>query len=106
MKQLMWERIVDELIAACDELAEACSNDVMRITANYYETHKDRMRYAHFRQQGYQIGSVRIESDARQIWMMRMKVLGAIWNAAKARKVAKARAAYISDQWRSLPLAV
>lgn len=106
MKQLMWEGRIDELIAACDELADVCSNDVIRTTANYYEIHKERMRYAHFRQQGYQIGSGTIESAAKQIGMMRMKVPGAIWNEANARKVAKARAAYLSDRWESLPLAV
>jgi hypothetical protein len=38
------------------------------------------MRYAYFRQQGYQIGSGTIESSAKQIGMTRMKVPGAIWN--------------------------
>ena len=42
---------------------------------------------------------------------MRMKVAGATWNEDSARQVAKARAAYLSNQWdaladfRSLPLA-
>jgi hypothetical protein len=106
MKQLMWGGHIDELIAACDALMASCSSDVIRTTANYFETHKKRMRYAHFRKQGYQIGSGTIESAAKQIGMMRMKVPGAIWNEANACKVAKARAAYLSDQWRSLPLAV
>lgn len=106
MKQLMWNGEIEELIAACDELLTTCSNDVIRTTANYFENHKERMRYAHFRQQGYQIGSGTIESAAKQIGMMRMKVPGAIWNEDNARMVAKARAAYLSDQWQSLPLAV
>jgi hypothetical protein len=83
-----------------------CTSDVIRITANYFETHKERMRYAHFRKQGYQIGSGTIESAAKQIGMMRMKVPGAIWSEDNARMVAKARAAYLSDQWQSLLLAV
>jgi Zn finger protein HypA/HybF involved in hydrogenase expression len=106
MKQLMWEGHIEELVAACDALSDTCSSDVIRTTANYFETHKERMRYAHFRKQGYQIGSGTIESAAKQIGMMRMKVPGAIWNEANARKVAKARAAYLSDEWQSLPLAV
>lgn len=106
MKQLMWEGRIEELIAACDALMDIHAHDVIRTTANYFETHKERMRYAHFRQQGYQIGSGTIESAAKQIGMMRMKVPGAIWNEANARKVAKARAAYLSDEWQSLPLAV
>lgn len=106
MKQLMWEGHIEELIAACDTLYATCSHDVIRITANYFETHKERMQYAHFRKQGYHIGSGTIESAAKQIGMMRMKVPGAIWNEENARLVAKARAAYLSDQWQSLPLAV
>ena len=64
------------------------------------------MQYAHFRKQGYQIGSGTIESAAKQIGLMRMKVPGAIWNEANACKVAKARASYLSDHWHSLPLAI
>ena len=106
MKQLMWNGQIEELIAACDELALSCTSDVIRITANYFESHKERMRYAYFRQQGYQIGSGTIESAAKQIGMMRMKVPGAIWNEINACKVAKARGAYLSDRWHSLPLAI
>lgn len=105
MKQLMWNGQIEELIAACDKLIETCSSEVIRKAANYFDSHKKRMRYAYFRQQGYQIGSGTIESAAKQIGLMRMKVPGAIWNEANARKVAKARASYLSDQWQSLPLA-
>lgn len=106
MKDLMWQGRIEELISACDALAEHCSHDVIRTTANYFETHQKRMRYDYFRRQGYQIGSGTIESAAKQIGMMRLKVPGAIWNEDSARKVAKARAAYLSDQWRSLPLVI
>jgi hypothetical protein len=106
MKDLMWQGRVTELIAACDALAEQCAHDVIRTTANYFEAHQKRMRYDYFRRQGYQIGSGTIESAAKQIGMMRLKVPGAIWNETGARKVAKARAAFLSDQWRSLPLAI
>jgi hypothetical protein len=47
-------------------------------------------------QQGYHIGSGTIESAAKQIGMQRMKVPGARWNEQSARRVAKARAAYLS----------
>lgn len=106
MKQLMWDGEIEEIVEACVTLMDTCSCDVIRTTANYFETHKERMRYANFRKQGYQIGSGTIESAAKQIGMMRMKVPGAIWNEGNACKVAKARAAYLSDQWQSLPLAV
>lgn len=106
MKHLMWKGKVDQLIDACNELMIHCSADIIRITANYFDQHKERMRYDYFRKQGFQIGSGTIESAAKQIGLMRMKVPGAIWNVDSARKVAKARAAYLSDRWQSLPLAL
>ncbi|MCK5922221.1 MAG: ISKra4 family transposase [Methylococcales bacterium] len=106
MKQLMWEGRIEELVTTCNSLTTTCSNDDIRKAANYFDNHKERMRYAYFRKQGYQIGSGTIESAAKQIGLMRMKVPGAIWNEANARKVAKARASYLSDHWHSLPLAV
>lgn len=105
-KQLMWEGQIDDLITACQALTTVSSADEIRTTVNYFADHKERMRYAYFRQQGYQIGSGTIESAAKQIGLMRMKVPGASWNTEMAIKVAKARAAYLSDQWHSLPLAV
>ena len=70
------------------------------------------MDYPTYRRQGYQIGSGTIESAAKQIGLLRMKVAGAIWNENSARLVAKARAAFLSNDWdalaayRNLPLAV
>lgn len=106
MKQLMWDGQIEELITACEKLLTTCANDVIHTTIHYFANHKERMRYAYFRKQGYQIGSGTIESAAKQIGLMRMKVPGATWNEGNARLVAKARAAYLSDQWQSLPLAV
>jgi hypothetical protein len=105
-KQLMWNGKIDELLAACRQLQEHCQADVIRTTINYFHQHRHRLRYAYFRKQGYQIGSGTIESAAKQIGLLRMKVAGATWNTQTARKVAKARAAYLSDCWANLSLAV
>jgi hypothetical protein len=105
-KKVMWEGDIETLVSACDTLHETCPHDSIRKAANYFETHKERMRYADFREQGYQIGSGTIESAAKQIGMMRLKVPGAIWNEENACLVAKARAAYLSDEWAELPLVV
>ncbi len=105
MKQLMWQGKIDQLIGHCHQLACESTAKIIEITANYFENHRERMRYDYFRSQGYQIGSGTIESAAKQIGLMRMKVPGASWNLENARKVAKARSAYLSDSWQSLPLA-
>ena len=105
MKKHLWQGEIETLLEKLDQLRQTYSADVIRITANYYERHKERMRYAEFRKHGYQIGSGTIESAAKQIGMMRLKVPGAIWNEDSARYVAKARAAFLSNRWEDLPLA-
>jgi len=57
------------------------------------------MNYAAFRARGYQIGSGTIESACKQLGILRMKVPGATWSTEGARRTAKARAAFLSDQW-------
>ena len=111
-KQALWDGKVDEVIKDCLELARSeDSSDPAFVAARYYDQNRDRMNYPAYRRQGYQIGSGTIESAAKQIGTMRMKVAGAIWNEDSARKVAKARSAYLSDEWdelaayRALPLA-
>ncbi len=60
------------------------------------------MDYVHFRNQGYLIGSGTIESGCKQIGTMRMKRSGAQWTKNGAKLVAKARSAWLSEQWESL----
>jgi hypothetical protein len=111
-KQALWDGKLDEVITACLELARKDdSSDPAFVAARYFQQNRDRMDYPAYRRQGYQIGSGTIESAAKQIGTMRMKVAGATWNVDSARKVAKARAAYLSNEWdalaayRALPLA-
>lgn len=111
-KQALWDGKLDWVIDACLDLAQAeDSSDPAFVAARYFDQNRTRMDYPAYRQQGYQIGSGTIESAAKQIGTMRMKVAGATWNEASARHVAKARAAYLSDAWdalatyRALPLA-
>ncbi len=86
-KQLMWAGDIEQLLIACRQLQAISSADIIRTTLNYFDFHADRMRYAYFRQRGFQIGSGTIESAAKQIGLMRMKVPGATWNTDMAVKV-------------------
>jgi len=111
-KQALWDGSLDKVIIACLDLVRSeDSSDPAFVAARYFDQNRQRMDYPVYRQQGYQIGSGTIESAAKQIGTMRMKVAGAIWNEESARKVAKARAAYLSNEWneiaayRALPLA-
>ena len=112
-KQTLWDGLIDEVIASCLKFVRTeDSSDPAFVAARYFEQNRQRMNYPDCRQNGYQIGSGTIESAAKQIGTMRMKVAGAIWNEDSARKVAKARAAYLSSEWnelaayRALPVAI
>lgn len=114
VKTELWYGRVDAVITACEQhLHPGREDDPVQKAITYFTNNKERMDYATYRKNGYQIGSGTIESAAKQIGLLRMKVPGAIWNLDSARYVAKARAAYLSGQWdflaqrRShLPLAV
>jgi hypothetical protein len=102
-KTALWKGRLDEVIAACRQHVDPHrQDDPAQKAATYYTNNRHRMHYPTYRANGYHIGSGTIESGIKQIGTQRMKVAGAIWNFEPARKVAKARAAYLSDQWDEL----
>ena len=102
-KQALWDGHLDAAIDACLDLTRTEDNtDPAFVAARYFDQNRRRMDYPAYRRQGYQIGSGTIESAAKQIGLLRMKVAGAIWNLDTARLVAKARAAYLSHRWPEL----
>jgi hypothetical protein len=114
-RQDLWEGHIEQVIAACLAVAErvAKAERAALAAATYYENNRKRMDYARLRQAGYQIGSGPTESGCKQIATLRLKQAGARWTVAGATLTAKARAAWLSDEWqrlkqkrRDLPLAV
>jgi hypothetical protein len=102
-KTALWEGRLDEVIAACQtHVCPKRRDDPAQKAVTYFSNNRSRMDYPDYRANGYQIGSGTIESAAKQIGSLRMKVPGAIWNEDGARYVAKARAAYLSGQWNSI----
>jgi hypothetical protein len=112
-RSLLWEGQIDDLIHDCQALssipaAEKPAHDAV----SYFTNNQKRMDYARFRQLGYFIGSGTVESAGKQIAGLRLKRAGARWTETGAVATAKARAAWLSDQWddlaarrASLPLA-
>lgn len=98
--QALWEGQVETVIQACACLATRCVQ--ARQAVGYFTTHTERMRYAHFRAQGYLIGSGTVESACKQIVTQRLKRSGAQWSCPGAVYTAKARAAWLSGQWDDL----
>jgi len=99
----LWEGRPDAVIAVCQtQVNSKREEDPAEKAVTYFTNNRHRMDYPTYRAQGYQIGSGTVESAAKQIGTQRMKVPGASWNPPSARRVAKARAAFLSGQWDTI----
>lgn len=97
-RSLLWEGQIDKLLHACQQLSSQAPTAVHKAVTYFTHNHK-RMDYAHFRQQGYFIGSGTVESAGKQIATLRLKRAGARWTELGALLTAKARAAWLSGGW-------
>lgn len=99
-KSLLWEGRINPLIAECERFADQpATSKVARAAVTFYSNNKARMDYARFREEGYFIGSGTIESAAKRLGELRLKEAGARWTKNGAIHTAKARAAWLGDQW-------
>jgi hypothetical protein len=94
----LWEGHLITVFHACRALSSQAPQAV-RDALSYFAHNRTRLRYAKFRALGLQIGSGSMESGCKQIGLERLKIAGARWSEVGARKLAKARAAYLSGQW-------
>lgn len=108
MQDLLWQGDVEAVIRTCQQLLDQHQGgQAARTALTYFANNQARMDYAEFRAQGYFIGSGTVESACKQIVSMRLKRSGARWSRSGAAATAKARAAWLSDQWHALaPLPV
>ena len=114
MKEHLWFSRTQMVIDICSALVNhAGASEPAATAATYFQNNLARMDYAHFREQGFLIGSGTVESGCKQIGTMRLKRSGAQWLEDGARSVAKARAVWLSGQWHdvvsdhaSLPFAI
>jgi hypothetical protein len=102
-----WKNRVEQLLASGDvstllEELRACwaltsnadERTAVEVLLRYYETNRERMAYADFRQRGWLIGSGAVESAHRHVIQTRMKKAGQHWSERGARQMARLRAAY------------
>ena len=102
-RTLLWEGQIETLIQECQNLnAIPAAKKAVYNAVSYFTNNQKRMNYAHFRQEGYFIGSGTVESAGKQIAGLRLKRAGARWTETGAVATAKARAAWLSDQWDDL----
>ena len=107
VKTLLWEGEVSAVIQILQNLRKQYPGcETIQDALTYYENNQTRMDYAHFRKQNYFIGSGPVESACKQIVSARLKRASARWTRSGASAVAKARAAWLSQQWDDLPWGV
>jgi hypothetical protein len=99
-KALLWDGQIDQLIATCKLFADKPAiSEVVHATVTFFSNNRKRMDYARFRKDGYFIGSGTIESAAKRLGELRLKEAGARWTRNGAVYTAKARAAWLGEQW-------
>ena len=103
VKGELWEGRIDAVISACQQWQDSAkAGEAAQKAISYYTNNRKRMDYARFRETGYMIGSGTVESGCKQIVTHRLKRSGARWTEEGVRTTAKARAAWLSDQWDHL----
>lgn len=99
----LWEGHLFSVVHACRLLVNKAPQAVAQ-ARSYFAHNRTRLRYPRFRALGLQIGSGTRESGCKQIGLGRLKLAGARWSQDGARKLAKARAAFLTDQVNLLSL--
>ena len=72
----------------------------------YFSAHRERLRYAPFRERGLPIGSGAVESSVRRVVNLRLKGSSVAWTEEHAEGVLHLRAQAKSGRWRELERAV
>ena len=72
----------------------------------YFSAHRERLRYAPFRQRGLPIGSGAVESSVRRVINLRLKGSSVSWTEEHAEGILHLRAQAKSGRWRQLEEAV
>lgn len=104
-KALLLDGHLAELMHACRIIRPQAptASDAAR---RYFANNRTRLRYPKYRALGLQIGSGVMESTCKQIGLQRLKLSGARWSEDGARKLAKARAAFLCDKINFAPFAL
>jgi hypothetical protein len=93
----LWEGRVTEVIQACTNLGTQCSE--AQDVATYFTNNAARMHYDQYRAKDYLIGSGTVENSCKPIVTQRLKCSGAQWIIPGAVDTAKARTAWLSEEW-------
>jgi hypothetical protein len=93
---------IDDLLTHIRQLAVGRRGKAVRKAANYFETHKERMSYAAFKEAGLPIGSGAVESGVRRVVNLRLKGNSIYWLEDHAEATLHLRSALKAGRWDEL----
>lgn len=102
---LLLEDGIEQLLQELQSMKKSDSNAAEKARKSlikYYETHRQRMKYKTFRDDGLLIGSGPIESAHRDVLQERLKLSGQRWTFAGWQAVANLRALEKGNQWHRM----
>ena len=104
-KRRLKEGDVDGLLAVFRQIHKRDPKELKK-QLEYFEAHRERLRYADFRARGLPIGSGAVESSVRRVVNLRLKGSSTFWTEEHAEGVLHLRAQAKSGRWRQLEEAV
>lgn len=92
---------VEQVVAAMRRLRPRRTEEqeAVRKAVSYFETNRERMRYARFRSQGLFVGSGVVEAGCKTIVGLRLKQSGMRWTVRGANAILALRCAELSGRW-------
>jgi hypothetical protein len=101
-KEELWKGEVEKVLAALEQQGAQPGGPAAAAEVHYFETNRERMRYAEFRAQGYPVGSGTVESACKRVIGARLKQAGMCWTKAGAQAVLSLRAQLLSGRWETI----
>jgi DNA polymerase III epsilon subunit-like protein len=100
MRTLLKQGNISTILTALQALDQSHDTDeVIRTTMQYFQTHEARMQYQTFRVDGLPIGSGVIESGVRRIVNLRLKGASIFWKPENAEEILYLRCQIKSGRW-------
>ena len=106
LETLLWESRTDELLEQLEQLHHRLRSVAKRAAVaglrSYLQSHRSRINYRAYRDQGLYIGSGAVEGMAKNHVHARMKIGSPRWSAQGAQSMLSLRSAYANHQQQNL----
>ena len=105
LKSSLWLGNIEVLLTEVKKFCQAKGKEIkdkLLTEINYFEKHKNRMRYHLFRTQKWLCGSGAVESAIRRIINLRFKAPASFWLVEHLEPLCFLRAAFLAGRWKIL----